>query len=213
MGLVYHFLTESARAAFKIFYTINVWGNQNPHPGGAIIAANHLSNIDPPLLAMAWPEELSFLAHECLFQSRFLNWIVSNYNGHPIKDKSANLASVRLSCELIKAGRKVVIFPEGIRSADGSMGPFKKGIGLLASQTQAPIIPCYLQGSFDVWPPHKPFPRFQGKIQIVFGSPIPWSQFENLPKNNRNIIICQRLEEAVKTLQKWLEAGAVGTPP
>lgn len=190
-----------------------MYGQENPYKGAAIIAANHTSYLDPPVLALAWPEEVHFLAKESLFRVPILGWFIRKVNAHPLSGSSTDIAVIKLTCKLLSEGKKVVLFPEGKRSCDNTLAPIKPGMGLFVSKTNAAIIPTYIFGTFEALPTKRKFPILWKKIGCVFGTPIHWSNFEHLEKKEAQVALSNALTKAILDLRAWYEAGAKGTPP
>lgn len=197
----------------QLFYRHEVYGQEHVMPGRAIIAPNHASFIDPPLVAASWPEEVSFLARKSLFDSFLVGWAIKRLNAYPVTGTAQDLGSIKVICHLLNENKKVVIFPEGNRTPDGSLGPIKSGIGMLALRCHAPIMPVYIHGSFDVWDRTRKFPKLRGKTACVIGSPIDWQQFSHLDKKAAQEAIAIKVRESLEVLRSWYESGAKGSPP
>src|SRR5437660_190728 len=102
MKAFYWFTRFNLRQFFRLFYRCKVYGVEAPVKGSAIIAPNHTSFFDPPIIAMAWPEEVHFLAKASLFDTFFMRWIIKNLNAHPIHEESAhNAQSFKIICKLL----------------------------------------------------------------------------------------------------------------
>jgi 1-acyl-sn-glycerol-3-phosphate acyltransferase len=155
MKWFYWFTILILKGFFSLFYRLSVYGIDNPYHGKAIIAPNHASFFDPPLIGATWPEEVHFLARASLFRSWILRVIIKNLNAHPVHGTAQDIESFRLICQLLSEGNKVVIFPEGERTVTGSLMPIKSGTAMLALRMQCPIIPVYLKGTYEAWPRHK----------------------------------------------------------
>lgn len=141
-------------------------------PGAAIVAPNHVSYLDPQLVAGSWPGDLNYFAGSHLFQSLFMRWLLRHMRCHPV-EKGKELSTIRMAIGLLKEGRKIVLFPEGTRSEDGELKPLRSGVSFLAYQSQCPIVPCYVGGSYDAWPRTRKWPRLTGVRTICrFGRPI-----------------------------------------
>lgn len=181
---------------------------------GAIIAANHVSYLDPLLIGASYPEEIAYLAKEELFRFPLFRSLLHKLNTHPVKLGSSNLNSLKTTWELIEKGEKVLIFPEGARSWDGQLvTPFQGGLGLLVSRAQCPILPCYVHGTYPIWPRGTTLPKPWGRTACVFGSPIPWSEFSDLGKKEKREAIRERTEGAIRKLEAWYLEGVQGSPP
>lgn len=198
---------------FKLFYRLKVYGQEHIVEGRAIIAGNHASYFDPPLVAAAFPEEIHFLARESLFKPILFGRMISALNAHPVRGTASDAAVFKLICRLLEEEKKIILFPEGSRTFDGAFQPLKMGIGLLASRTNSPILPVYIKGSFEAWNRHRKFPRPWGKIICVFGSPIYYETFAHLEKKEAHLALIKHVEEAFYDLKEWLEKGAKGVSP
>ena len=187
------------KCILRCFYQIQFVGLENIPKGGALLASNHISYLDPPLVAIASPDEVHFLARETLFHGLFGKFI-TKLNSHPVSDDH-NLNTLRLLVKLVNQGNKVVIFPEGARSFDGEIQEIKSGIGLIMSSSKKPIVPVYLEGVFSIWPREKSWPRLRGKVTVHFGKPLLWEDFANLPKGEVQVKIAGSLKRALAALK------------
>jgi 1-acyl-sn-glycerol-3-phosphate acyltransferase len=198
---------------FRIFYRLSIYGANHPYPGKAILAPNHASFLDPPLIGAAWPEDAHFLARATLFRHWAGKMILSNLNTHPVNGTAQDIESFRMICRLLDEGKKVVIFPEGERSPTGELQTIKSGIAMLAMRMQCPIIPVYIQGTFEAWPKHQRWPKFGAPITCVFGKPIFLDLSDSMDKKQKQELISQQVQQKLEELRLWLEAGAQGEPP
>lgn len=197
MRLIYRTVIFSVWCFFKLFYRIKVKGRENFPAGAAIIVANHTSFFDPPIIASSCPEEIEFLARSSLFKGLFGKFI-KVLNSHPI-DPKHNLDVMRKISALVKEGKKVLIFPEGERSADGKLQPMQTGASFLMLRTKAPIIPIKIEGAHTVWPRNKKRPRFRGRLRVYIGKPIYFEEFADLDKKVAQSAIGQRVYEGILT--------------
>jgi len=153
----------------KILFRLQVFGRENiPLKGSFILASNHTSYLDPPLLGAACPRVLSFLAKEELFKIAFLGRLISDLNVYPVNSQSGDFGSLRRAIRELKAGKPFTIFPEGRRTADGRLQEPMRGVGLLAAKAEVPIIPAFIEGSNRALPVHSKFIRPK-KIKVYFG--------------------------------------------
>jgi len=197
---------------FALCYQYRVHGLEHFRKGGALIAVNHASYLDPPAAAIACPEEIHLLAKSSLFDS-LIGSTIRKLNTHPVSPKAGNLKAIKTMVSLIKEGKKVLLFPEGTRSEDGQLGDIQPGVALLLAKTQTTIIPMYISGTFAIWNRYKKFPKPWGKIQCVFGSPICWSQYASMERNQAQRQIMEDMKIKFISLQDWLDKGARGSPP
>jgi 1-acyl-sn-glycerol-3-phosphate acyltransferase len=199
MKVFYRITSFGLQIFFHLFYRFSIYGIDSPYQGKAIFAPNHTSFLDPPLIGAAWPEEIHFLAKAPLFRNKFWGKILTHLNAHPVHGTVQDIESFRLICQLLKQGKKVVIFPEGERSSTGQLQPIKSGISMLALRMQCPIIPVYIGGTFEAWPKHSFLPKFGSSIICVFGKPI----FPHFPEGMNKK---QMQEQLTQQVQQELQA-------
>jgi len=144
--------------------------------GPVILAANHASFADPPLVGSVSNRGVYFLARRSLLNGWFMGWILPKLNVIPVdsetgRDRTALKALIRI----LRAGQATVVFPEGQRTPDGKLQPAQPGLGLIIAKTLAPVVPMRIFGAYDAWPIHEKWPR-PGRITIVVGEPIFFTQ-------------------------------------
>jgi 1-acyl-sn-glycerol-3-phosphate acyltransferase len=200
---------------FKLFYRNKVYGRENLPKGGGIIASNHVSFYDPPLIGISCVEKVHFLARESLFQSRIFGWLLKQLGTHPVARGKTNTQTFKKAYELITSGQKVVIFPEGKRNVEGKIGKGLPGIGMLVLRSKAIVVPTYVHGTFEVWNNKRKFPKLWGKALVcVFGKPLDFSFLQDLSdKKEAQKEIVDTIMETIQALRDWYLAGAKGTPP
>lgn len=184
---------------FKILYRNKIYGAENVGPGAAILAANHVSFYDPPLLSISTPYEVHFLARKSLFAFFGFGRLIRKLNAHPISGNGQDVSVFKTIIKLMKEGKKVIIFPEGTRSKTGELQAFKPGVSLLISRTGAPVIPAYLHGTFSLWSSHRKWPKLRGKTACVFGNPIHFSKEATAEE------ISAKLSAEILALREWYE--------
>ncbi len=175
MGAYYSAVLFCVRSAVGPLTGWKISGaDQVPRTGGLILASNHISFWDPPLIACASPRELHFLAKEELFSKpRWLGPMIRGVNAIPIRRGVADLSGLSRALEVLKQGGCLLLFPEGSRMRDGELHPPRPGVGLLSSGADVPVLPCYISGSNR---PGKWWRR-AARVRIVFGSARPWREY------------------------------------
>ncbi len=144
-----------------------------PRKGGLLIAANHASYFDIPLLGCGMTRRAWYLGRSDLFVRglkgvlRWLGWI-------PLKLGRLDRKAFDQAIDLIKRGKVVVIFPEGGRTLDGRLQEAKPGLGMIVAQTGCPVVPAYLKGTFEVLPTGSKRLRFH-PVSVHFGDPLTFS--------------------------------------
>jgi 1-acyl-sn-glycerol-3-phosphate acyltransferase len=175
MRLVYDVGHVLFYVIFTIFFGCRVYGRKNlPKEGGFILASNHSSYLDPPILgSMTW-RRLNFLARDTLFSTPFKKFVLEQCNSIPVRREQLDKSVLNVVLGKIKSGEPMVIFPEGTRSPDGEVLPCKPGIGLIISLAKAPVIPIYIKNAYrTLGKEHKGF-RFT-KLTLNIGEPIDMS--------------------------------------
>jgi 1-acyl-sn-glycerol-3-phosphate acyltransferase len=140
--------------------------------------ANHVSNADPPLLIPALPRRTSVLVKKELFRVPLLGRAMRMARLVAIDraNKEAAIASVRRASDVIESGLDMTVFPEGTRSRDGRLLPFKKGPFYMASETGVPIVPVTILGTFEILPKGR-FSIHPGTATFIFHPAVEPSSF------------------------------------
>ena len=149
-------------------------GLEKLRPGqNYIVMANHVSNLDPPILIPSIPGRCSVLVKKELFRTPILGTGMRQADLVPVdrRDREAAIESVRGAIEVLRKGLHMVIYPEGTRSSDGRLLPFKKGPFHLAMDSGVPIVPVTMLGTFESWPRDR-FALHRGTATVVFHPPI-----------------------------------------
>jgi len=146
-----------------------VLGRENvPFPHGCIVACNHVSFWDPPIVGMAIPREVHFLAKRQLFRNRIFGWLISCFNAIPIDRDRMDRMALRRCQDLLRSDHAVLIFPEGTRQKSRQLGQALPGVGALALATGVPVIPAYVSGTQAFW---RNVIR-RGRLSVRFGKPL-----------------------------------------
>lgn len=159
-------------SAYRGLFGLRVIGRDNLiTEGPVLVASNHQSYLDPPLIGNLYQDEMVYLARKTLFKKGFFEWLYNQWNAIPVDQERPDMASLKTIIRKLKNGWRVILFPEGARSYDGSIGEAASGIGLVAVKAGAPIQPVRIYGANDV------LPRGSGRIRlaritVVIGQPI-----------------------------------------
>jgi 1-acyl-sn-glycerol-3-phosphate acyltransferase len=176
-----------------VAFQYRAFGRENIiEEGPAIMAANHQSYLDPPLVGITCKNELYFLARKTLFEKKLLGPLISRVNALPVDLSRGDLTAFRAVMNLLKEGHRTVIFPEGTRSLTGEIQQARAGIGMIIAKTLAPVVPIRIFGSFEAWPKGgkiKPHP-----ITVVVGKPMRFKK-EDFAAHNRETY--QKISEQV----------------
>lgn len=171
--MVYAIIKAVLFIAYKLFFRFRHTGSENvppvSDPRGVILAPNHASYLDPPILGISLPRRVTYLAKEYLFQAPIVGWTLRSIGAYPIKSEEASdFRSIRELVRILKQGRCVVVFPEGTRSADGALREAEGGVGFLAMKSRATVVPAYIRGSYEAFPRGRKFFRCR-PVSVHYG--------------------------------------------
>lgn len=142
-----------------------------PLAGGIVVAANHASYLDIPLLGCGVRRRLWYLGRHDLFPIPVLNRILQALGWIPLRLGRLDRDAFGKAVSLIQAGKAVVIFPEGGRTLDGNLRKGKPGVGVIVAQTGCPVVPAYIRGTYEALPVGARWPRFR-RVTVTYGRPL-----------------------------------------
>jgi len=136
---------------------------------GLLIASNHQSFLDPVLVGMAWPYPIDYMARSSLFKPPGFGTLIRALGAHPVRRGRVDRSGLRTVMRVLRSNRPLLMFPEGTRTRDGSLGKFRSGVGALAVRCKVPVLPACIEGAFECWPRHRALPR-PGRVAVAYGS-------------------------------------------
>jgi 1-acyl-sn-glycerol-3-phosphate acyltransferase len=170
-------LRSIALAVLRPLLSLRLIGVENVPPDGPLlVASNHLSNADPIILEASFPRPLFFLGKSELFRNPLFRWILHRFGGIPLERGTPDRAAIRRAGAVLEQGIALGIYPEGVRSKTAALVKGLPGAGLIALQSQAPVLPVAIYGTefFPVngeVPPRRPKDLPRG-VTVHFGAPI-----------------------------------------
>lgn len=169
-----------------LFATYCRWHVFNPERvpvcGPVILASNHASHLDPPLVGAGLPRALNYLARESLFDLPLAGWALRNVNAVPVDRDGAGAAGLRAIFNRLRQGGAILLFPEGTRTRDGQLQRARAGVGLVVIKSTAPVVPVRVFGTYAAWNRFMKAPRPRA-VAVKYGPPM---QFEHLRAEARN---------------------------
>ena len=177
MKTIYWFCYTLWKLCFVCFFSYRVVGKEKLLTDGPVlIASNHESYLDPPLVGIGYDKAVYYLARKTLFRG-FGAWLYPRLNSIPVDQDRPDMTSLKTIIKLLREGNKVVVFPEGSRTLDGELQPAEAGTGLIVAKSKAVVQPVRIFGARDA------LPRGSSKINfcpitLVVGDPIEFSEEE-----------------------------------
>jgi 1-acyl-sn-glycerol-3-phosphate acyltransferase len=198
----YGFFHYLAATVYSMWFRGEVIGTENfPTGGPFLIASNHASHLDPPIVGCQVPRQMRFFARRTLWNSRISRWWLDRVETIPVERDSGDIAAIKRVLQALKENRAIVLFPEGTRSPDGHLQKAKAGVGFMACKTGVPVVPCRVYGSFEAFGKGAKVPRLGTPVTIVFGPPIPASDYDDPAGGKaRYEIAAQRIMDRIALL-------------
>ncbi len=163
------------RLIYATYFRWRVFNRENvPLHGPVILASNHASFLDPPLVGSGLHRPVNYLARETLFRFPIVGWILRSWNAVPVDRDGGGAAGLRAIMDRLADGGAILLFPEGTRTTDGSFRSARSGIGLTVIKSEAPVIPVRVFGTFDAFSRTHKIPR-PVPIAVRYGRPIDFS--------------------------------------
>ena len=151
MNFVYWIGWTGFRAMYATYFHWRVFNPERvPVSGAVILASNHASFLDPPLVGSGLHRECTFLARDTLFRFGPTRWLLNKWQAVPIDREGSSASGMKRILEALNRGRAVILFPEGTRTRDGQLQRVRSGVGLIAAKTDAPVVPVRTETSYTL---------------------------------------------------------------
>ena len=171
------------RALYALYFRWRVFNPERvPQTGAVILAANHASFLDPPVIGAALRRPINYLARESLFCFPGIGALLRSWNSVPVDREGGGAAGLKAILNRLLAGGGIILFPEGTRTRDGKLQPARSGIGLTVIKSTALVVPVRVFGSFEAFGRNHMFP-LPCRLTVKFGVPL---RFENLRAEARH---------------------------
>ncbi len=177
MNLSYRIGWTVFRAFYATYFRWRVFGAENvPATGGVILASNHASFLDPPLVGAGLKRDINYLARESLFRFPGIGALLRSWNAVPVDRDGGGAKGLKKILDRLFAGGAIILFPEGTRTRDGNFLPARSGVGLTVIKSTVPVVPVRVFGTFEAYGRHIKFPRPR-RVILKYGRPL---DFETL---------------------------------
>jgi glycerol-3-phosphate dehydrogenase (NAD(P)+) len=217
---VYWLVRAILQPAMRLWFRLERHGRENiPRTGPVILAANHRSFLDPFVVGVCLRRPVYFVAKQELFAKRWQAWILNALGAFPVRRGESDEESVETAKAILARGDAVVIFPEGTRIRRGSLGRAKRGVGRLALETGAPVVPIALAGTENT---RRGWVIRPAKVKARCGRPLTFPRVESASQSLA-ARVTERIWPCVELQWEWLGglpamrkaavvgAGAMGT--
>ena len=183
MNFIYRIGWTSFRVMYATYFRWRVLHPERvPESGAVILASNHASFLDPPLVGSGLHRECTFLARDTLFRFGPSRWLLTKWQAVPIDRDGGSASGMKRILGALNRGRAVILFPEGTRTRDGQLQPVRSGVGLIAARTDAPVVPVRVWGTFDAYGRHVRFPKPK-RVTVKYGRPLHFHELRAEAKN------------------------------
>jgi len=188
MSFTYYLVYTLSKIAARFFFGFEIVHQKRMiEEGPVILAANHQSYFDPPLIGICSKRAVYYLARKTLMDIPFLGKLLPQINVISVDRDGNDMTALKKIIRIVRSGNGVVLFPEGTRSPDGNLQRGKGGIGLIIAKTRAPVQPMRIFGSYEAFPKKTENESAEitlTPITVVVGEPIRFSDRELDPANH-----------------------------
>ncbi len=162
------------RVSYDMFFRGTTAGIEHlPKTGPFLIAGNHASLLDPPLIGSQVPRQMNFFARKTLWKGGISSWWLDAVGTIPVdRDGGQDISALKRVLRSLAEGKVMILFPEGTRSPDGNLQEPKAGVGFILCKTQVPVVPARIFGSFEAFGRGAKVPHLNTKVDVVFGPPL-----------------------------------------
>jgi 1-acyl-sn-glycerol-3-phosphate acyltransferase len=182
MNSVYYIGWLLFRLMYATYFRWRIFNAERvPLKGPVILAANHASFIDPPLVGSALHRDINYLARESLFRFPGIGWLLRKWNSVPVDREGGGAKGLKAILDRLLAGGAIILFPEGTRTQDGRLQPARSGIGLTVIKSNAVVIPVRVFGTFEAYGRHMKFP-LPKPVAVKYGRPMPFEKLRSEAK-------------------------------
>ena len=205
----YRLVALIIRGLFRTYFgrRIVITGRENvPESGALIVAANHLSMLEPLLIGSFFPGTLFAMTKKELFGNRLVAWFMAGCNMFPVDRQSADRRALRTAIDILKNRGRLLIFVEGTRATTPGMRRAEPGVGFLVNHSDAQVLPVAAWGMDDATSPGRRLPR-RVPLHVRFGAPVTITPGASLQET------ADRVGEAVAALLPAAYRGVYATDP
>jgi 1-acyl-sn-glycerol-3-phosphate acyltransferase len=208
MNLSYRIGWTCFRMMYATYFRWRVFNAERvPLQGGVILASNHASFLDPPLVGSGLKRDINYLARESLFRYPGIGTLLRSWNAVPVDRDGGGAKGLKTILDRLLQGNGIILFPEGTRTRDGNLQPARSGIGLTVIKSDAVVIPVRTFGTFEAFGRNHKFPR-PHRVMVKYGRPMRFEKLRAEAKTcdkTRLKVIYQQVADEIMTAIAKLE--------
>jgi 1-acyl-sn-glycerol-3-phosphate acyltransferase len=209
MNISYRLGWLGFRAIYRFYFRRRFFNAERvPLTGAVILASNHASFLDPPLVGSGLHRPINYLARESLFRFPGIGALLRSWQAVPVDRDGGGAAGLKAILARLLAGGAIILFPEGTRTRDGKLQPARSGIGLVVIKSDAPVVPVRTFGTFEAYGRHITFPRPK-PVAVKYGQPMKFEQLRAEAKNCSKV----RLKEIYQQIANEIMAAIAELEP
>ncbi|HET7625546.1 MAG TPA: lysophospholipid acyltransferase family protein [Verrucomicrobiae bacterium] len=164
------------RLIYATYFRWRVYNSERvPLEGAVILASNHASFLDPPLVGSGVKRGINYLARDTLFRFPGIGWLLRKWNSVPVDREGGGAAGLKAILDRLLAGGAIILFPEGTRTKDGRLQPARSGVGLTVIKSNAVVIPVRVFGTFEAFGRHMKIPK-PHRVAVKYGRPMDFAK-------------------------------------
>ncbi len=163
------FVLKLVRSIYKVLFKIEIEGLENiPKDKNFLVIPNHLSNFDPPLIAAFLPVDMAYMAKASLFKVPIVSQVIRAFGAFPVKRTGNDMAAVKLAIKILKDGKSLTMFPEGVRvRTHGTLGKGKQGAAMIAAKSGVGFLPVGIDATY----------KLRSTVKVAVGEYIDFSEY------------------------------------
>lgn len=187
----YDFCRGAAALTLRLAFGVRIrvsGRNYVPRQGGFILAANHASNLDPAVLAIACPRQVNFMAKQELFRHLLFGALIRSVRAFPVKRGTADLGSIREAFGRVRKGGGLLLFPQGGRRPLNDMSEPEPGVGMLSQRMGVPVVPAFIAGTDTALPPGSKKIQKGAVLTVTFGPAITLEKSKDYQESSSRIM-------------------------
>lgn len=198
---LFHYLSV---VVYDMFFRGEVVGLEHlPKEGAFLIASNHASHLDPPIIGSFVQRQVCFFARKSLWKPGVAAWWLDAVGTIPVdRDGGQDVSAIKRVLRALANDKVLILFPEGTRSPDGALQTPKPGVGMIVCRTQVPVVPARIFGSFEAFGKGIGFPRAGNPVSVVFGPPLLPSQYDPGAGKDRYQQASERIFAVIAKLER-----------